>query len=112
MKTAPEVLQELEAARVRSAEEEKKWTRLKPLYPRLSAGSIGIFMVCYALITLFFTIARHPSNPSTWHPDYVLGLVLISFILIRWQKRHQGLLALIQKEAPEFYQKLKDKGVA
>lgn len=112
MKTAPEVLQELEAARVRSAEEEKKWTRLKPLYPSLSPGLIGIFMFGYALIELSFAISHYPSRPNAWHPAEILSLVFISSILIRWQKRHQGLFALIQKEAPDFYQKLKDKGVA
>jgi hypothetical protein len=35
----------------------------------------------------------------------------ISVILVGLQRRNKILLEIIQKEAPELYQKLKDKGI-
>jgi steroid 5-alpha reductase family enzyme len=103
------ILQEAKAARTQAEEEKKKWAKLKGW-----AGAprrFGILLFVYTLCTLFL-FSRHPNDLKSWFLWPAFFLSNLSLILIGQQRRNKMLLEIIQKEAPELHQKLKDKRIA
>jgi hypothetical protein len=97
-----------ETVRVSAEEEKKKWAKLKGL--ARAPGRVVIILFAYALCT-FFLPPPHSSiftSALLFPPPFLLG---ISVILVGLKRRNKILLEIIQKEAPELYQKLKDKGI-
>jgi hypothetical protein len=98
-----------ETARVSADEEKKKWAKLKGL--ARAPGRVVIILFAYALCTFFLPPPPHSSifiSSLLFPPPFLLG---ISVILVGLKRRNKILLEIIQKEAPELYQKLKDKGI-
>jgi formate hydrogenlyase subunit 3/multisubunit Na+/H+ antiporter MnhD subunit len=108
MEPPHEILQEAKSTLTRIKEEEKQWAELKRLSP--GRGNAVYFCV-FMLIVLCASMIRHSGSLITLYS--IMLLVSVPLILISRQKRRDKLfLAIIQKEAPELYLKLKDKGIS
>lgn len=105
MDTSHEILQEAKATLIRIKEKESQWTGLKGWAG--APGAIGIVLFIYALYMLCLSPSRFIDS-KLW---FILFLSFISLLLIRQQRKNKRLLKIIQNEAPELYQNLKDKDV-
>jgi hypothetical protein len=108
MDTSHEILQEAKAALIRIKEKESQWTGLKG-WAR-APGKIGILLFICALFVLS-DVLDHASNSKSRLLWSIIFLLWLSLLLIRQQRKNKRLLKIIQNEAPELYQNLKDKDV-
>ena len=108
MDASNEILQEAKIALTRIKEKEKQWTGLKGWAG--APGKIGILLFICALFVLP-DVLDHASNPKSRLLWSVIFLLWLSLLLIGQQRKNERLLKIIQNEAPELHQKLKDKGV-
>jgi hypothetical protein len=109
MDTSQEILQEAKATLTRIKEKESQWTGLKGWAG--APGKIGLLLFICALFVLS-DVLDHASNPKSLHLWSIIFLLWLSLLLISQQRKNERLLKIIQNEAPELHQKLKDKGIS
>jgi hypothetical protein len=108
MDTSHEILQEAKVTLTGIEEEKSQWAELKRLSPYKGKA---VYFIVFILTVLCASLIKHPG--------FLIPAVAVIFLLSapfsfisKEQKREKLLLTIIKKEAPEFYQKLKDRGIA
>ena len=116
MKTAHEVLQEEQTARLEREAGERKWAELArrwrtraPWRARFWSSLTGLGMVLVLLL--------RPSLHGDVLSICILSAGLLLFCVIWYaadqqRKKEMALLAIIEQEAPQLFQKLKDEKIA
>lgn len=114
MKTAHEVLHEVKVTGLRTLEEERKWAELKR-----QCRSPAVLGFTWFGILLFMSLIG-----ALWlrgHPGDWKGLPFVPFatlllmapaVFVLYRKRHEAMLRVIEAEAPQLFQKLKDEKIA
>ena len=112
MKSPHELLLESTTARLRAEEEEKKWSAIvracrTPIWPAAFQ-----LVVCPLIIGAFFVIGRTGGLRPIYAIPFLFLFIALGQLLAASKKREQGLLAAIQRAAPELYDKLQHEKVA
>ena len=114
MKTTHEVLHDVNAARLRSEDEERKWIQLRRECQSpavLGFTWLGIFLVTSLISALWLR-----SHPGDWKglPFALFAAVLVMApgVLVTYRRKQKALLRIIESEAPRLFQKVKTQGIA
>jgi hypothetical protein len=113
MKTAPQVLHNINVAHLRAEDEEKKWTHLRRECQSpavLGLTWLGIFLVISLICSLW--LKGHPDDWKGLPFAFFLPvLAMAPGVIIAHQRKQKALLKIIESDAPQLFQKLKTKGV-
>lgn len=114
MKTTDEVLLEVKVARLRTQEEEKKWAELKR-----QCQSPAVLIFTWFGIFLFLSLIGGlwlRSHPGDWKGlpfvPFATLLLMAPGVIFAYRRRQNALLKIIEIEAPQLFQKLKDEKIA
>jgi hypothetical protein len=114
MKTAHEILQEENMARLSAQEEERRWIRLRRECQSpaiLGFTWLGVFLFMSLIAALWVVRA-----PGHWDRSLVgmfsPVLIMAPGVVLAYQRKQKALLKIIESEAPQLFQKLKTKGIA
>jgi hypothetical protein len=113
MKTTHEVLHDMNVARLRSEDEERKWTQLRRECQ--SPAVLGFTWLGILLVTFLIGVLWLRNHPGDWKglPLALFSTVLVTApgVLLAYQRKQKVLLKIIESEAPQLFQKLKTKGI-
>lgn len=114
MKAAHQVLQDVKAAGLRTQEEERKWAELKRQCQ--SPAVLGFTWFGVVLFVSLIGALWLRSHPGDWRglPFVPLAtlLILAPGVFLLYRKRHEAILKIIETEAPQLHQKLKNEKIA
>jgi hypothetical protein len=110
MTTPQQVLFDLNVARLRAEEEERKWTRL-----RRECQAPTILGITFGCVLLILFIVGMLKNYSTDWKDlaalFTPVLLMAPGVMVAYQRKQRALIAIIAAEAPELSRKLKTNGI-
>lgn len=113
MKTAHEVLHDINVAHLRAEDEERKWTQLRRECQ--SPAVLGFTWLAVFLVTFLICSLWLRDHPADWKrlpfAFYLPVLIMAPGVLIAHKRKQKALVKIIESEAPELFQKLKIKGV-
>jgi hypothetical protein len=111
MVTPQQVLFDLNVARFRAEEEERKWIKLRRECQAPAILGItwigGLLVIC--------VIAMLKSHPGDWKDLAALFtpvLLMAPGVMMAYRRKQMALMKIIDAEAPELAKKLKIKGIA
>lgn len=113
MKSPQEILLEVKTVQLQQAQAEKQWSDIirncrTPIWP----GAVGLVTWSFLMAVIFFSSSQDSSFKTSNSLSYIFLFSGLTQIFVVFRKREQGLLAAIQREAPQLYQKLKRESAA
>ena len=112
MKTAHEVLHDINVAELRAEDEERKWTQLRRECQSpavLGFTWLGVFIIMSLIGSLW--LRGHTGDWKGLPFAFLPVLVMVPGVIIAYQRKQKALLKIIESDAPQLFQKLKSKGV-